>query len=87
MVTVPADGSFAMMQVWQRYSIPTEKLCNEGGGNTSTLRLLYFILASTPGLYIAKEIDANKFEISGGKPGMKVSWHAPCRRYNPQARR
>jgi hypothetical protein len=27
-----------------------------------------------PGLYVATEIDNNKFTIAGGKPGMKVSW-------------
>jgi hypothetical protein len=26
------------------------------------------------GLYIAKELSANKFKIAGGKPNMKVSW-------------
>ena len=27
-----------------------------------------------PGLYIAREIRGNEFEVAGGKPGMKVSW-------------
>ena len=27
-----------------------------------------------PGLYIAREVHSNQFEIAGGKPGMKVSW-------------
>jgi hypothetical protein len=27
-----------------------------------------------PSLYIAKEIENNRFKIAGGKPGMKVSW-------------
>lgn len=30
--------------------------------------------APAPGLYIASEIVGNRFEIAGGKPGMKVSW-------------
>jgi hypothetical protein len=29
---------------------------------------------SQPGLYIAKEISGNRFEVAGGKPGGKVSW-------------
>ena len=30
--------------------------------------------ASAPGLYIAKKVENNQFTISGGKPGMEVSW-------------
>ncbi len=30
--------------------------------------------ASAPTLYIADEINNNKFKIAGGKPGIKVSW-------------
>jgi hypothetical protein len=30
--------------------------------------------APAPGLYIAREIEQNRFQIAGGEPGLKVSW-------------
>jgi len=30
--------------------------------------------APAPNLYIAQEVHGNRFQIAGGKPGMKVSW-------------
>src|SRR6185295_12729756 len=27
-----------------------------------------------PGLYVASEVKGNRFQISGGAPGLKVSW-------------
>jgi len=36
--------------------------------------LLTSIGAPGPNLYIAKEVEGNRFQIAGGKPGMKVSW-------------
>jgi len=40
---------------------------------------------SQPGLYIAKEISDNRFEISGGKPGGKVSWQVTGIRHDAYA--
>jgi hypothetical protein len=36
--------------------------------------LLTALGAPMPGLYVAKEIENNRFRIAGGAPGMKVSW-------------
>ncbi|MFL5731693.1 MAG: hypothetical protein ACJ78Q_00715 [Chloroflexia bacterium] len=30
--------------------------------------------APAPNLYVAQEIEGNRFQVAGGKPGMKVSW-------------
>lgn len=42
--------------------------------------------ASMPNLYIAEEIQDNRFKIAGGKPGMKVSWQVTGIRQDPYAR-
>lgn len=36
--------------------------------------------ASMPDLYVAEEIEGNRFRIGGGKPGMKVSWQVSATR-------
>ena len=41
--------------------------------------------APAPGLYIAKEIQDNRFSIAGGAPGMKVSWQVTGIRHDPYA--
>jgi hypothetical protein len=41
--------------------------------------------APGPNLYISKEISNNQFEISGGTPGMKVSWMVTGVRHDPFA--
>jgi hypothetical protein len=41
--------------------------------------------APGPDLYVAQEIANNRFEISGGKPGMKVSWQVTGIRKDPFA--
>ena len=41
--------------------------------------------APGPDLYIAEEISNNRFRISGGKPGMKVSWQVTGIRKDPYA--
>jgi len=41
--------------------------------------------APGPDLYIAEEISNNSFRISGGKPGMKVSWLVTGIRQDPYA--
>jgi hypothetical protein len=38
-----------------------------------------------PNLYIAEEIQNNRFKIAGGKPGMKVSWQVTGIRQDPWA--
>jgi hypothetical protein len=38
-----------------------------------------------PNLYIAQEIQNNRFKIAGGKPGMKVSWQVTGIRHDPWA--
>jgi hypothetical protein len=40
---------------------------------------------SQPGLYIAKEVSGNRFEISGGKAGGKVSWQVTGVRHDVYA--
>jgi hypothetical protein len=42
--------------------------------------------APAPNLYIAEEIVNNSFRISGGNPGMKVSWEVMGVRDDPYAR-
>lgn len=42
--------------------------------NGSLRYQLTAIGASSPGLYIAQEVKANRFTIAGGAPGIKVSW-------------
>jgi hypothetical protein len=42
--------------------------------------------APGPNLFIAKEIENNSFEISGGDPGMKVSWQVTGIRDDAYAR-
>ena len=39
--------------------------------------------APGPNLYVAEEIQANRFQIAGGKPGMKVSWQVTGIRQDP----
>jgi hypothetical protein len=39
-----------------------------------------------PDLYIAQEISGNRFQISGGSPGMKVSWQVTGIRQDPYAK-
>jgi hypothetical protein len=41
--------------------------------------------ASAPDLYIAKEIEDNRFRIAGGKPGIKVCWQVTGNRHDPYA--
>jgi hypothetical protein len=36
--------------------------------------------ASMPDLFIAEEVQGNRFKIGGGKPGMKVSWQVSATR-------
>jgi hypothetical protein len=38
-----------------------------------------------PNLYVANEIEGNRFEIAGGRPGMKVSWQVTGVRQDPYA--
>lgn len=45
-----------------------------GGLNRDFRYLLTALGAPMPGLYIAEEIADNRFKISGGMAGMKVSW-------------
>lgn len=47
--------------------------------------LLTAIGAPQPGLYIAEEVRANRFEIAGGKPGAKVSWQLTGIRHDAYA--
>lgn len=42
--------------------------------------------AQAPGLYISKELDNGKFQIAGGKPGMKVSWQVTGNRQDAYAK-
>lgn len=42
--------------------------------------------APAPNLYVAEEIQGNRFKIAGGKPGMKVSWEVTGIRQDPFAR-
>ena len=41
--------------------------------------------APGPNLYIAQEVQGNRFQIAGGKPGMKVSWQVTGIRQDPFA--
>jgi len=41
--------------------------------------------APGPDLFIAEEIQANRFKIAGGAPGMKVSWQVTGIRHDPWA--
>jgi len=41
--------------------------------------------APGPNLYIAEEVAGNRFQIAGGKPGMKVSWQVTGVRQDPYA--
>ncbi len=41
--------------------------------------------APMPGLYIAQEVQDNRFRIAGGEPGMKVSWQVTGIRHDPYA--
>ena len=41
--------------------------------------------APMPNLYIAQEIQGNRFKIAGGEPGMKVSWQVTGIRHDPWA--
>ena len=47
--------------------------------------LLTAIGASQPELYIADEIQGNRFKIAGGKPGAKVSWQVTGIRHDAYA--
>ncbi|MCC5866667.1 MAG: hypothetical protein JJU31_16215 [Wenzhouxiangella sp.] len=40
-----------------------------------------------PGLYIASEIENNRFQIAGGAPGGEVSWEVRARRDDLTMRR
>jgi len=48
--------------------------------NTDYRYQLTAIGAAAPGLYVAREIRGNRFEIAGGSPGLKVSWQITARR-------
>ncbi|OFW31338.1 MAG: hypothetical protein A3J28_00800 [Acidobacteria bacterium RIFCSPLOWO2_12_FULL_60_22] len=39
--------------------------------------------APGPNLYVAEEIQGNRFQLAGGKPGMKVSWQVTGIRHDP----
>jgi hypothetical protein len=41
--------------------------------------------APGPDLYVAQEVQGNRFKIAGGKPGMKVSWQVTGVRHDPYA--
>ncbi|MGD8738157.1 MAG: hypothetical protein PVJ85_15525 [Anaerolineae bacterium] len=41
--------------------------------------------APGPNLYVAQEIEDNRFQIAGGEPGMKVSWQVTGTRHDPYA--
>ncbi len=41
--------------------------------------------APAPDLYVAEEIQDNRFRIAGGSPGMKVSWQVTGIRHDPWA--
>jgi len=41
--------------------------------------------APAPGLYVAQEIEGNRFQISGGLPDLKVSWQVTGIRHDPYA--
>lgn len=41
--------------------------------------------APMPNLYIASEIQGNRFQIAGGEPGQKVSWQVTTIRHDPYA--
>ena len=38
--------------------------------------------APAPGLYIAHEIESNRFRIAGGEPGLKISWQVAGTRHD-----
>jgi hypothetical protein len=38
-----------------------------------------------PNLYIAEEVQDNRFKIAGGEPGMKISWQVTGIRQDPWA--
>ena len=42
--------------------------------------------APSPTLYIATEIEGNRFRVAGGSPGLKVSWMVTGVRNDPYAR-
>src|SRR6185437_8532671 len=42
--------------------------------------------APASGLYVAQEMSGNKFKISGGKPGLKVSWQVTGIRHDALAK-
>lgn len=41
--------------------------------------------APGPNLYIGQEIEGNRYQIAGGKPGLKVSWQVTGIRHDPFA--
>ncbi len=41
--------------------------------------------APMPGLYIAQEVQDNRFKIAGGEPGNKVSWQVTGIHHDPYA--
>ena len=41
--------------------------------------------APAPGLYVAREVEAGRFAIAGGAPGMRVSWQVTGIRQDPYA--
>lgn len=53
--------------------------------NRSFRYQLTAIGAPEPNLYIAQEISGDRFQIAGGKPGLKVSWQVTGIRQDPYA--
>ncbi len=54
--------------------------------NTNIRYQLTAIGAPAPNLYVAQEVQNNRFRIAGGEPGMKVSWEVTGVRNDPYAR-
>jgi hypothetical protein len=41
--------------------------------------------APAPNLFIAREIESNRFQIAGGEPGLKISWQVTGNRHDAYA--
>jgi hypothetical protein len=54
--------------------------------NTDFRYQLTAIGAPGPSLYVAEEIENNRFKIAGGTPGMKVSWQVTGIRHDAWAK-
>jgi hypothetical protein len=54
--------------------------------NTDFRYQLTAIGAPGPNLYVADEVEGNRFRIAGGDPGMKVSWMLTGVRHDAHAR-